>query len=247
MPNTDAVVGSLAAIWRYPVKSMAGEPLETVTVEPRGLVGDRRWAVHCTDGRLGSGKDGRRFHRLDGLFTLAAQTSAASDVGEVVTVVLPDETYLVAGEPSTDEALSGLLGEPVTLRREPAGSALGCGHQDGGRVSVVGTATLAGLGALLGGAPVDPRALRANLVIETDQPYVEESWLERELAVGEVRLRVVEPIERCRMVDLDQAGLAGRPGLLKAVAAHRDLCAGMYADVLTPGTLVTGDPVTVSG
>lgn len=239
MPNTDGVVGSLVAIWRYPVKSMAGESLESVAVEPRGLAGDRRWAVRCADGRLGSGKNSQRFRRLDGLFTLAARTVAGSDVGEVVTVELPDGTYLVAGEPETDEAVSRVVSEPVTLRPEDADQQ----HHDGGRVSIVGTATLAALGGLLAGPPVDPRALRANLVVETTEPYVEETGMDRELTVGGVRLRVVEPIERCRMVNLDQAGLAGRPGLLKVIAAHRDLCAAVYADVLTPGELSVRDPV----
>lgn len=246
MPNTDghdAPVGVLAAIWRYPVKSMAGEPLEAVAVEPRGVAGDRRWAVHCADCRLGSGKDGRRFHRLDALFTLAAQTSAASDRGEVVTIAMPGGTYLVAGEPETDAAVSRVVGEPVTVRPEPPGSALGSGHHDGGRVSIVGTATLAELGALLDGPPVDPRALRANLVVETEQPYVEESWLGGDVTVGAVRFRVVEQVERCRMVDLDHVGLTGRPGLLKAVATHRDLCAAVYADVRTPGDIEVGAPV----
>lgn len=245
MPNTEDGVGVragfLAAIWRYPVKSMAGEPLETVTLEPRGLVGDRRWAVHCADGRLGSGKDGRRFHRLDPLFTLAAQTSAGSDLGEVVTIRLADGTYLVAGEPETDEALSALVGEPVTVRPEGTDQQ----HHDNGRLSIVGTATLAALGGLLDGPPMDPRALRANLVVETTVPYVEESWLGRDLAIGDVRLRVVEAIERCRMVDLDQVGLAGRPGLLKAVGLHRDLCAAMYADVLVPGEVARDDAIDV--
>lgn len=256
MPNTEPMhtaiagerVASLTAIWRYPVKSMAGESLERVAVEPRGLVGDRRWAIHCGDGRLGSGKDGGRFHRLDPLFTLAAQTSAASDLGEVVTIVLPDGTYLEAGEPATDDVLAGLLGEPVALRPEAGELATGgrsLPHHDAGSVSLVGTATLAALGSLLDGPPVDARVLRANLVISTDTPYVEETWAGREVAVGAVRLRVVRRIQRCRMVDLDHVGLPGRPGLLKALGAHRDLRAAMYADVPTPGNLAVGEPVTL--
>lgn len=247
-------VGVVEAVWRYPVKSMAGEPLETVSVGPRGLAGDRRWAVYSGDGRLGSGKEGRRLRRMDPLFTLAAQTSAASGLGALVTVEMPDGEYLVVGEPSTDQALSRLLGEPVSLRAEGAcpGSPLGPSappvpHHDAGAVSLVGTATLVALGVLLHGPPVDPRALRANLVVETRSPYAEETWTGRELAIGGVRLRVIRRTERCRMVDLDQVRLPGRRGLLKAVGNHRDLCVGMYADVLAPGELAVGDPVTLRG
>jgi len=48
-------VGTVALLARYPVKSMRGETLEHVEVEPRGLSGDRGWAVYTDDGGIGSG------------------------------------------------------------------------------------------------------------------------------------------------------------------------------------------------
>ncbi len=42
---------------------------------------------------------------------------------------------------------------------------------------------------------------------------------------------MVERIERCRMVDIAQEGLAEQPGWLKALGRERDLCLGVYADV----------------
>ena len=111
---------------------------------------------------------------------------------------------------------------------------------------MVGTATLRELAALSGlSEPVDPRHLRTNLVVETDEPFVEESWLGRKLAVGGVRLRPLERIERCRMVDIEQVGVPAIEGLLKAVGAHRDLCAGIYADVVERGRLAVGDRLEV--
>ena len=59
----------------------------------------------------------------------------------------------------------------------------------------------------------------------------------RELSIGGVRLAVTERIERCRMVDVQQADVPAAPDLLKTIAAHRGLCAGVYADVVEPGTL----------
>jgi uncharacterized protein YcbX len=55
-----AAVGTVAQLARYPVKSMAGERLGEATVEHRGLVGDRGWAVYTADGGIGSGKRTRR-------------------------------------------------------------------------------------------------------------------------------------------------------------------------------------------
>lgn len=222
----------VTAIWRFPVKSMAGESLEVVEVDERGLVGDRAWAVYDVDGRLASGKNTRRFRRMDPVFGVAART-----VGDAVELVFPGGRTAVVGESAADLALSDHFGEEVEL-----GPEADVPHQDAGQVSVVGTATLRELAALSGLAePVDPRHLRTNLVVETDEPFVEESWLGRELAVGGVRLRPLERIERCRMVDIEQVGVPAIEGLLKAIGAHRDLCAGIYADVLGPGRLAVGD------
>ena len=230
---TSARVG---AIWRFPVKSMAGESLEAVEVDERGLVGDRVWAVYDVDGRLASGKNTRRFRRMDPVFGVAART-----VGDAVELVFPGGGTAVAGESAADLALSDHFGEEVEL-----GPEADVAHQDAGQVSLVGTATLRELAALHGlDHPLDPRHLRANLVLETAEPFAEESWTGRELSIGGVRLAVTERIERCRMVDVEQADVPAAPDLLKTIAAQRGLCAGVYADVVAPGMLSRGDTVLV--
>jgi uncharacterized protein YcbX len=228
-------LGRLAEVWRFPVKSMAGERLDAADVDARGLVGDREWAVYDAEGRLASGKRTNRFRRMDQVFELSARTA-----GGHVEVTLPGGRHVVAGEGAADLALSDHFGEDVEIAPEAD-----IAHQDAGQVSLVGTATLRELGALCGLAePVDVRHLRANLLIETAEPFVEESWIGRELRVGGVRLRPVERIERCRMVDLEQVDVAGIDGLLRVIGAERGMCAGVYADVVEPGTLTAGDDLT---
>ncbi len=56
---------------------------------------------------------------------------------------------------------------------------------------------------------------------------------------------MVERIERCRMVDIAQEGLAEQAGLLKALGRERDLCLGIYADVTSAGSVALGDRVDV--
>lgn len=228
-------LGRLVELWRFPVKSMAGERLTSVDVDDRGLVGDREWAVYDEEGRLASGKRTNRFRRMDEVFTLSART-----VGDHVEVLLPDGRQVVAGEGPADLALSDHFGEEVELAPEAD-----IAHQDAGQVSLVGTATLRELGTMCGlDEPVDPRHLRANLVVETAEPFEEEGWVGREVRAGQVVLRLVERIERCRMVDLEQVGLPALGGLLKVVGAERDLCAGVYADVVEPGAIAEGDQLT---
>jgi len=56
---------TLQSIWRYPVKSMAGEELDAVDVTPRGLSGDRIYPlVDTASGKVGSAKSVKRFGDL---------------------------------------------------------------------------------------------------------------------------------------------------------------------------------------
>lgn len=227
----------VAALHCFPVKSMGGIAADRLDVAADGVVGDREWAVYDAAGKLASGKHSRRFRRMDPVFALVARPE-----GEDVVLTLPDGAELVAGRPGTDEALSVHFGEPVRLGRED-----GVPHQDAAAVSLVGTATLAELGRHEGdGRVLDPRHLRANIVLETDVPYAEDGWAGRELTVGGVRLRVTEPTQRCRMVGVAQVGLEPRDGMLRVVSDQHDLLAGVYAEVLTPGQVALGDAVTLS-
>ena len=55
----------VTGLWRYPVKSMLGERCQHLELDFRGVKGDRRYAVRDADGKLGSGKDSRRFRIMD--------------------------------------------------------------------------------------------------------------------------------------------------------------------------------------
>jgi uncharacterized protein YcbX len=120
----------------------------------------------------------------------------------------------------------------------------GTPHQDAGQVSLVGTASLDWCREHLG-VDGDRRRIRPNLVVSTTEPFVEEGWGGATIRVGGVELTVVERIERCRMVDIAQEGLAEQPGWLKALGRERDLCLGIYADVAGAGGVAVGDRVDV--
>jgi len=91
------VIGRVAELWRYPVKSLGGERLARATLEPRGLTGDRLWAVRGEDGRIGSGKTARRFRRMPHLLSLTART----DTDGVVWIGFPDSRHVRADDPGT--------------------------------------------------------------------------------------------------------------------------------------------------
>lgn len=224
--------GAVVGLVCFPVKSMLGEECERLVVDERGVAGDRLWALRYEDGKLGSGKSSRRFRRTPGILEYAAAYE-----GDVPVVTTPDGEKLRPG----DLRIGELFGAGAELTREGEMS-----HQDAGAVSLVGTASLRALGELLGEAdPVDVRRLRKNIVVGTDEPWIEEDWVGREIAFeGGLRLRVTERIERCVMVTQAQRGLPADSRILKTLTASRGMCIGVYADVVTPGTLALGAKVT---
>lgn len=221
----------VVAIRRYPVKSMGGEALQRVELDARGLRGDRWYAVVDADGRLASAKDSRRFRRRDEVLDHAAETQDAR-----VVVTGPGGTWTV-GDPALDDVLSARTGSRVQVRPERD-----VPHQDGGAVSLVGTATLDWC-ARRWGVDADPRRLRVNLVIATTEPFVEEAWVGHTLAVGTGALRVVERVPRCRTVDVAQDGVDPREPWLRRLGQERDLCLAVYADVAHAGSVAVGDRI----
>jgi hypothetical protein len=143
------VVGTVAELWRFPVKSMAGERLERVEIESTGVVGDRLWAVRDT--ALGCITGGKR---IPALMTCSARFLAEPAAGAVddrvppVAIRLPDGTELRSDQPDVDARLSQLVGRAVTLcRRRPAADR---GHYRAARL------TMTDLRAQFGLAPDEP-------------------------------------------------------------------------------------------
>ena len=225
-----AQVPAVHEIRRYPVKSMAGESLDEVDLEPRGVVGDRWYAVVDGDGKLASGKHSHRFRRRDAVFDFAARTTS-----DGVRVSGRGGEWS-AGDPALDAILTEAMGDQVRVL--PEGDTP---HHDEGWVSLVGTATLDWCREHWG-IDADRRRLRPNLVIETSEPFVEETW-SGPLSIGSARLTVVKRIERCRMVDIAQEGLPPGGGWLKALAETRDQRLAIFVDVVEPGTIRLGDEV----
>jgi hypothetical protein len=224
---------TLVEIRRYPVKAMGGEALEHADIDARGLVGDRAFAVVDGDGKLATGKHSRRFRRRDEVFEFASRTTP-----DGVRVTGRGGDWPVPAD-GLDHVLSEAMGDPVRVLPETSTP-----YFDGGQVSLVGTASLDWCRSALG-VDADRRRIRPNLVVETDEPFVEETWTG--LGVGDVRLVHVERIERCRMIDIAQEGLPRDGRWLKALTGTREMCLGVYLDVVEPGRVTRGDEVSVTG
>lgn len=120
------------------------------------------------------------------------------------------------------------------------------------------TSTLARLRELAPGSVFDVRRYRPNVLVESDaaEPaFVENDWVGKQVAIGESLVASVSvPTMRCVMTTLAQEDLPRDRGTLKTIAEHNRLeiegwgtwaCAGVYADLVTPGTIRVGDTITV--
>ena len=230
--------GRVVALRRFPVKSLCGESLSTASIDRRGIVGDRLWALRDPDGKLGSGKSTRRFRTMPGLLDI----SACYGPDPTPILSFPGGRVISGDDPAVHDALSAHVGRPVTLAREAEVS-----HFDEGPLHLVTTSSVDRLSEVYG-STVDTRRVRANLIVDTGGParFDDADWIGRDLAVGDqVVVRVRKPMIRCVMLGLPQLGLPAADGLLRTVARANDTRLGVVLDVVVGGRVRHGDPVRV--
>ena len=233
------MVGTVGALYRYPVKSTAGEALEVADVDARGFVEDRAWAAYTAEGGIASGKSSRRFRKVDGLLGWRSTLGGASGDDRRPWVLDPAGTRYRAGDEAADAALTAALGQPLALRPETSIS-----HYDDCGVHLVTTSAVRRAGQLAGVA-LDARRTRPNLLLETDgHGFVEDGWEGAELAVGaEVVLRVGPGMPRCVMVDQDHRDVPAAGPVLRSLGRHHDTLLGVQAEVVSGGAVRVGDEV----
>ncbi|WP_327739621.1 MOSC N-terminal beta barrel domain-containing protein [Streptomyces nojiriensis] len=243
MGNDLGVVGVIERLWRYPVKSTGGERLHSVDVDERGLVGDRLYAVRDAEGRFGSGKNTRRFRRMDGLLHLGSRYPRGTPGPEPG----PPELLDPHGNPVADPTayLRSHLGrDDVELAREGAVS-----HFDQLPLSVLTTATLDWIRREVPGVPVDERRFRPNILVRTPPgtpPFVEDEWIGHEAAVGDtLRIEFLRSSERCVMTNQAQRDLPHSPLILRTIARAHDNRLDALARIVAPGTAAVGDRLVI--
>lgn len=270
-----AVLGTVASLHRFPVKSMRGERQERALLGPAGLDGDREWALLDAEDHWASAKANRgRWRLYGGMLDLSAVTVAAGDdrgAGEpsdgddgaasasgdgpapAVRVTLPDGRTARPGTPEADALLSAHLGRALRFDRGDGGRRWGR-HHDAAPLHLVTTATLSALRGDDAGAPgerdaLDPLRLRPNLVVRTPdgvEGFAEDAWVGATVRVGGAVLEVTETTGRCVMTTRAQAEeLPQDPTVLKRIGARNGADAGVYLAVREPGPVAVGDELVV--
>lgn len=116
--TTSAPAGSVAELWRFPVKSMGGEQLEQVELGAHGILGDRAYALIETDtGKVVSAKSSRLFPDLLDCRAVFLEPPQPGGEPPAVRVTLPDGTSATSESGEADRALSEYYGRGVGLTR----------------------------------------------------------------------------------------------------------------------------------
>jgi uncharacterized protein len=262
--NSKSMLGTIAAIHRYPVKSMAGESLAAATIGERGVQWDRAYAVFdALERRVASAKQLTNF---PGLLEFSARF-VSGDRGALnmppVEVAFPDGRLVRSGETACAEALSAWFGRPtglsavtddVTSRPRGGKYAMADTYFDYAPLHLLTNAAMASLTRRSPGSAIVVERFRPNLVIDSAgvEDFPENAWTGRQVRVGrEVVIRVTDPCPRCAMPTLAQAGLPRDVAILKRISQSNTVytpvlgsdqpCLGAYAFVLRGGVVTVGD------
>lgn len=218
-------VGRVVGVWRYPVKSMAGESLPAADVSWNGVAGDRRWAFV----RPNSERSGFPWLTQRQVPAMARYVPRLTDTSAWVRTPSGADLEVV------DPALAAQLGEGVRVLKSDRGVF------DTMPLSLLTTGSLEALSARTG--PLDVRRFRPNVIVEAAAPFAEEAWVGRELRIGSVRLRVDGRDQRCAVVGVDPDTTDQDPAILATIVREREARFGVYGSTIEPGRVALGDAV----
>jgi hypothetical protein len=247
----------LARICRYPVKGLSVEELDEVILSPgESLPGDRRFAiargsagVDTVEPDWASKQNFVTLLRTERLAQLTTRFDAESGELSILRGGRPVAKGRITdptGRTVIDQFLAAFLKDDVnrTPRLVDAGEAGHLLDRPQAEVSIINLASVRDVERVAKQA-IDPVRFRGNLLIDGLAPWVEFEWADREIAIGNLRLRVTEPIVRCAATDVNPETAkrdTNLPKLLKRGFGHVNM--GMLAEVTAGGTLQTGDSLT---
>lgn len=234
-------IGSIEALFRYPVKSMRGEALDAVQMGWQGIDGDRRLAFRRVDNR--SDFPWLSASKLPELLLFSPQREKGVAEGNLPTHVrTPDgqEMAVFGGELAAE--VGRRLGAPVEMMR------LRNGIFDEASASVIASDTIRGI-ANLAGVAADVRRFRPNIVVRLERPglFQEDAWVGGELSFGDdddaPAIAVTMRDLRCAIVNYDPDTAQAAPQVLRAVVGANRNNAGVYGTVTRAGRLAVGQRI----
>ncbi len=230
-------VGRVVGLWRYPVKSMAGEALSEVEVSWHGFVGDRRWAF-MREGAMQSGFPWLTLRQREDMNHYRPSFEEPDRPEKSPTIVrTPSGAILDVTDPALGAELCPRGVRIVKQFR---------GIFDTFPISLITTRTITQLSEHVG-AQLDVQRFRPNILVETtgEAPFIEDSWVGHILRIGSMRMRVDKRDGRCVVITIDPVTTKRKPEILRAVARDRQGCLGVYGSTVEPGRIGMNDLVQI--
>lgn len=258
-------IGTIESLWRYPVKSMAGEEMPESYMGFSGFYGDRFFAFKNSAARKGfpylNASVQPQMLRYQPTFRYAERAAKPLNLTEamniapganpanadpddlILDVVTPSGDVVAVDDPTLIEMLcDGLRGENhLTLVRSDRALT------DCRPISLISLQTIQQVEAELG-IPLDKRRFRANIYLDlaTDDGFAEDKLVGRKLRIGpKAEVMVLERDPRCKVISLDPDTGQHNPEILRKVVQIHANFVGIYCAVLVEGVLIEGDSIVL--
>ena len=230
---------TLSGLYRYPIKSTAGQALDSMTVKEEGPEGDRRYMLAKPDGTFLTARTHPHLQRVIAIPVPGGLDVSHPEIGEIsvreedfegrpfATRVWDDAFEALSTTEALDDWFSRAVGEPVRLlwlgqyssRYRPLIERR-VSFADGYPLLLISQASLDDLNRRME-IPQRMVQFRPNLVVTGTQPYAEDGW--KRIRIGEVEFLVDAPCSRCAMVTVDPASaqFQARGEPLRTLAGYR--------------------------
>ncbi|MBA3644988.1 MAG: MOSC domain-containing protein [Gemmatimonadaceae bacterium] len=239
-PSVNLVIGEVEAIFRYPIKSMGGERVESAEVGWHGLEGDRRLALRRTKAQNGfPWLTATKMPELLLFSPLRHPDGADGELPARVRTPEGNEFAVFSEELAAD--VENRHSEPVEMTH------LRHGIFDDACISVITSDTIREVGRLAG-LQLDVRRFRPNILIRLSETstFAENDWLGGQLSFGDAsgpRVSLTMLDDRCAMVNYDPHSARAAPDVLKSIVRANDNKAGIYGSVVRTGRVEVGQSI----
>jgi MOSC domain-containing protein len=258
-------IGTVESVWRYPVKSMAGESPAEIFVGFSGVYGDRCYAFKSSAAGKGfpyfnastnpqmllfrpklryPQRASKPANLSEALRIEPGVTPGNAEPGDLLLdVITPDGKVLPIDGPDLREALCQGFDRKHQLTLLRSDRAL----TDCRPLSLISLQTIKKIEEEME-QPVDKRRFRANIYFDlhSNKGFEEDELVGRKLRLGQkLTIAVLERDPRCKIISLDPDTGEHNPGILRKVAQNHNAFAGVYCAILVEGIIAAGDPVVL--